>query len=140
MMVSTSQETSLRSTMAVIRTRAPLFVPLLVITLLVCHGTLGSMDRPVLEPVPAVAAHQISGEAGEPVPADEHPIEHSLAHGHYVVAFLTVFLGLLGLLSRDASPTRRVAIALRQSRCKLASDVLCPNPKVTPTLLQVFRL
>ena len=140
-MLSTGQQTISHTAMAAIRSRAPIFVPLLVIALLLCHGALGNMDQPVLEPTQSAAVHQIQGDTGGPIPADEHPIGHSPTHSYYAVAFLTIFVGgLLGLLFGGVLPTRRIVIAPRQTRYDLVPDISYPSPRPTPTLLQVFRL
>ncbi|CAN5886286.1 hypothetical protein BH23ACT11_BH23ACT11_29890 [soil metagenome] len=127
--------------MSAIRSRAQLFVPLLVLALLICHGALGSMDKLNLNPVPTVAVHQLLGEAGTPVPADERPAEHPPAHGYYVVVLLTVFFGaLLGLIFRGAVPTERLALALSRSRHDLVLPVFYSQPRAIPAFSQVFRL
>jgi hypothetical protein len=127
--------------MATIRDRAPIFVPLLVLALLICHGALGSADKLVLEPVSSAAAHQLWGEAVEPGPADDRPAEYSPAHGYYIAAFITLSIGVLfRLLFRGTIPTRHTAIAFRQTQHDLVLAFSTPGQGPTSTLLQVFRL
>lgn len=141
LMSSTGQKTTSRTTMSAIRSRAPIFVPLLVLALLICHGVLGSPDHSVVEPASSVAVHQLQGESGAPGSSGEHPVEHPPAHGYYVVAFLTVLIGaFLGLLFRGALPTVRITLPFRQIQQNFASPILYSGSRLTPNLLQVFRL
>ncbi len=141
LMFSASQETILRSTMSAIRSRAPIFAPLLVLTLLICHGALGNVDKVALDAAPTVAIHQLQGETGETGPAEGSPAEHPPAHGYYIVTLLTVVAGaFFWLLSRSTFTTQPVALAKRQVWHDFALVVSPPVPGPTPVLLQVFRL
>jgi hypothetical protein len=140
-MFRASQETILRSTMSAIRSRAPIFAPLLVLTLLICHGALGNMDEFALDAAPSVAMHQLQGETGEPGPAEGSPAEHPPAHGYYIVTLLTVAAGaFFWLLSKSTFTTQLVTLAKRQIRHDFALAASLPLPGPTPVLLQVFRL
>jgi hypothetical protein len=127
--------------MAAIRVRAPIFAPLLVIALLLCHGALGNVDKFALDAAPSVAMHQLQGETGEPGPAEGSPAEHPPAHGYYIVTLLTVVAGaFFRLLSRSSVTTQLIALAKRQIRHDFALVISPPVPGPTPVLLQVFRL
>ncbi len=134
------------------RAWAPFLVPLLVLTQLVCHGSLEASDRLVLEPALPADALAEAAEAGtfhgHPV---EHPVEHPVGHslGHstqgdfhsHAAVTATLFLILLGYALRAL---------LRPSRggAGLPGAALPANaraPRLTarphaPPLLQVFRL
>lgn len=140
-MLDTSRQTILRSKMAVARSWAPTFAPLLVLALLICHGALGNMDKFALDAAPSMAMHQLQGEAGEPGPAKESPPEHSPAHGYYTATLLTVTAGaFFWLLSRNAGATQRVSVVFKQNRRSFAPVISPPASGPTPVLLQVFRL
>lgn len=144
-MLKTSQDIVLHSSMAAVRSRAPFFVPLLVVALLMCHGALGNMDTLVLDPASSEAVHQLQSEADAAGPAsgpaDESPVEHPPAHGLYIVTFLTVLIGtFLVLLSSGIVPTQRIAVAPRRSQHDLISHRFYPGTSFAPALLQVFRL
>lgn len=140
-MLDANQQTILRSGMAVVRNRAPIFAPLLVLALLICHGALGNVDKVALDAAPTVAVHQLQGEASGHGPAEESPAEHPPAHGYYVVTLLTVITGaFFWLLSRSSVATQRITLALRQIRHDFAFVVSPPVPGPTPVFLQVFRL
>lgn len=139
--MSTGQQTIRRSRMSVLRDRAPVFVPLLVLALLICHGALGSVGDPALKPITSGPIHHSPVEAGGSGSGGGHPIEHPPAHGYYVVAFLTVLVGaFLRLISKGAIPTRRITLPFLQTRHNFTSPILYPGPRLTPNLLQVLRL
>ncbi|MGB3683162.1 MAG: hypothetical protein WA990_11830 [Rubrobacteraceae bacterium] len=116
-------------------------MPLLVLALILCHGALGSMDKLVLDPVPSVAVHQLQNGAGEPGPASGNPVEHAPSYGSYIVAFLTVMVGVFsGLLFRGAVPARRIIVGFQRIRRSFGSNAYLPRLGPTPILLQVFRL
>lgn len=115
----------------------PFLAPILVLTLLVCHGSLGGTHRLVLEPAlpaeaEAVAGHSASHSSGHS--AEDHPAPP-------VDVAAALFLVLLGYALRAL---------LRSSRGGCAQPGTAPpgfaraHPLVarppTPPLLQVFRL
>lgn len=122
--------------LAAVKIRIPLLAVLVMLTLLVCHGALGSTDRLALEP--AAVAHQSSGAAGASV---NHLVEHASAHTYYYVAALcTLLLGsFVGLFFGDVSRRRRFAV-LRGARQRFSLKLSFGGVRSTPPFLQVFRL
>ena len=118
----------------------PFLAPLLVLTLLVCHGSLGGTHRPVLEPALPAEAPVDFAEAG--AFAGQHSLGHSAEDSAPPADVATaLFLVLLGYALRAL---------LRSSRGGGAQPGAAPpgfaraHPLIArppaPPLLQVFRL
>lgn len=130
------------------RTWVPFLAPLLVLTLLVCHGSLDGTHRVMLEP--ALPAETLA-DAAEAGTFASHLVEHSVGHslGHsaendfappvdIAAALFLVFLGsALGAL---LWPSRRRGAPPGAAPPAFArAHPLVARPPAPP-LLQVFRL
>src|SRR5829696_5622430 len=110
---------------------------LLIVTLLFCHGVLGSLH--LLCFPPHCAGHAEHRAAAGASDTHEHPAGHATSTGYFAVLAVG-FLGLLlGLLPKVA-PLRLRLDARRPATLRLVPAVVRPPPTPTPLALQVFRL
>lgn len=119
--------------------RAPVVALLVVLALLVCHGSLSSTSGLVLEPSPTAAVHQETGETGS---AAGHSAEYSSLHiYYYVIALCVVLLGsFFGLLLKNGFRRQRVLQNLLASKRHSMPGLLYGRGGPTAQLLKVFRL
>jgi hypothetical protein len=114
---------------------------LLIVTLLFCHGVLGSLHLLCHSPQCAEGAEHATEHqaAAGPGGTHDHPAGHATSTGYFAV-LAAGFLGLLlGLLSKVA-PLRLRLDVRRPATPHQVPAVVRPPPPATPLTLQVFRL
>lgn len=119
------------------KVRASLLAALVVLTLLVCHATVGGTSRLTLEPMVAVS-YQSSEVVGSFASQSTEPFS---SHAYYYVAVICTLLldAFAGVFLADARRRLR-AIFYPGTGQPLGSIFLRGDVKVTQPMLQVFRL
>lgn len=118
------------------KVRAPLLAPLVVLSLIACHGALGGAHLLVVEPIQPAPAHA-APSTGESLA--ENPPEHSFEDLYYAAFFVTLFGSLLSLLFRGVGGPRPTAAFSIPSHCS-STRTFRRRGSPTRPLLQVFRL